>query len=60
MLYLRISINKSIMKHNTISLFITAGIFVGVWSNFLYHIGTIPTHRKFIEIDADTRDDILK
>ena len=48
------------MKQNTISLFMTAGIFVGVWSNFLYHIVGIPTHRKYIEIDADTQEDILK
>lgn len=48
------------MKQNTISLFMTAGIFVGVWSNFLYHIGSIPTHRKYIEIDTDTQEDILK
>lgn len=48
------------MNYNTISLFISTGIFVGVWSNFLYHIGGIPKHRKYMEIDADTRDDILK
>lgn len=49
------------MNYNTISLFINAGIFVGVWSNFLYHIGSISRYsNNKIDMDADTHEDILK
>lgn len=29
------------MRHNTLSLFLSAGTFVGVWSNLLYQVNTL-------------------